>query len=201
MIKKCHVCGEEKAHKHSKQTTCDECLNKGFKWCKGCNTTHSLSNFGMCGKSKNSLCRSCSVNRVTKYNETYEYKNKKNEKRRMLYNTDEEFRNAEIVRCHNRRCKVQQAGTFTILDWNKTLNIFSNKCAYCGSPVGLTQDHIIPISKEGSNTIDNIIPACGHCNSSKCANDMEEWFRKQSFFDEEKLRNIKLYVAMFQEER
>ena len=30
-----------------------------------------------------------------------------------------------------------------------------------------TRDHVIPISKGGNNTKENIVPACGSCNSKK----------------------------------
>lgn len=41
-------------------------------------------------------------------------------------------------------------------------------CAYCfGKFDKLTPDHIIPLSRGGSNDISNIIPACGPCNYSK----------------------------------
>jgi 5-methylcytosine-specific restriction endonuclease McrA len=31
----------------------------------------------------------------------------------------------------------------------------------------LTQEHVIPVSRGGGTTAENIVPACGKCNSSK----------------------------------
>jgi hypothetical protein len=47
-------------------------------------------------------------------------------------------------------------------------------CAYCHSPrrflaAGLENDHIIPISKGGANTSENICQACHKCNQFKAA--------------------------------
>ncbi len=40
-------------------------------------------------------------------------------------------------------------------------------CQYCGSTKRLTIDHIIPRSKGGNNSWDNVVTACEHCNSHK----------------------------------
>lgn len=57
--------------------------------------------------------------------------------------------------------------TITPADWNAILDYFGYRCAYClvGGP--LQQDHIVPITKGGGTTIDNIVPACGRCNKKK----------------------------------
>ncbi|MHA7858655.1 MAG: HNH endonuclease [Henriciella sp.] len=41
------------------------------------------------------------------------------------------------------------------------------KCQYCGSPDDLTFDHVIPRSKGGRTTWDNIVAACSPCNLKK----------------------------------
>lgn len=40
-------------------------------------------------------------------------------------------------------------------------------CQYCGSTKNLTLDHVIPRSKGGKHTWDNVVTACERCNSRK----------------------------------
>ena len=58
-----------------------------------------------------------------------------------------------------------------------------NVCWYCGkkvdNPKELTIDHIIPRSKGGDNSMDNIFMVCKTCNSSKRDMDVMEWFFTQ----------------------
>ena len=63
--------------------------------------------------------------------------------------------------------------------WIKTLKHFKYSCAYCGEKESkLNQEHVIPLSKGGYYTKQNIIPACTYCNSSKHNKDLEEWYPK-----------------------
>jgi len=69
---------------------------------------------------------------------------------------------------HRRKSRLKGAiGSFTALEWANLLITHDNRCAYCKKRKKLTVDHIIPLSKGGTNNIDNIVPACGSCNSSK----------------------------------
>ncbi|WP_253188500.1 HNH endonuclease [Leptolyngbya sp. 'hensonii'] len=43
----------------------------------------------------------------------------------------------------------------------------NHTCQYCGSTKHLTLDHIIPRSKGGTHTWDNVVTACEKCNSGK----------------------------------
>ena len=42
-----------------------------------------------------------------------------------------------------------------------------NKCQYCGSTRNLTIDHIIPKSKGGDNSWENLCLSCSSCNTKK----------------------------------
>jgi 5-methylcytosine-specific restriction endonuclease McrA len=53
-----------------------------------------------------------------------------------------------------------------IFVWNRD----HGKCVKCGSQVNLEYDHIIPISKGGSNTARNIQLLCEECNRKKGGN-------------------------------
>lgn len=81
--------------------------------------------------------------------------------------------NRAVVRQAKRRYKTKRKqwelnGSFTQAEWNELLDTYGHICLSCRrDDVDLTQDHVIPLSKGGSNTIDNIQPLCGPCNSSK----------------------------------
>lgn len=42
-----------------------------------------------------------------------------------------------------------------------------HKCQYCGSTRRLTIDHVLPRSRGGGNTWDNLVVACSSCNTKK----------------------------------
>jgi len=53
-------------------------------------------------------------------------------------------------------------------------------CAYCGA-VGkpLQRDCVQALSRGGRYTLDNIVPACGSCNTSKCNEEVTRWLRRK----------------------
>jgi len=52
-------------------------------------------------------------------------------------------------------------------------------CVYCNSFNRLSLDHIIPVSKGGDTTFNNIVLACHSCNSSKNAQDVFKWCKSK----------------------
>ena len=62
-------------------------------------------------------------------------------------------------------------------------NKFGGHCAYCGIEMeykDMQVDHVIPLegwSKQGSDTLDNMFPACRSCNHYKRARTLEGWRR------------------------
>ena len=53
-------------------------------------------------------------------------------------------------------------------------------CAYCGATEGPVQrDCVLPISRGGRYTLDNVAPACGPCNASKCNDEVTSWMRRK----------------------
>lgn len=53
-------------------------------------------------------------------------------------------------------------------------------CAYCGvSGKPLQRDCVMALSRGGRYTLDNIVPACGSCNTSKCNDEVTGWLRRK----------------------
>jgi len=48
-------------------------------------------------------------------------------------------------------------------------------CQYCGSIKNLTIDHVIPRSRGGNDTWENMVVACMKCNTHKGDKTPEEW--------------------------
>ena len=88
---------------------------------------------------------------------------------------------ASMARNKSKR-KSGDPGKLTGKQWLSVLKKFENRCAYCGtSDACLTMDHFIPISKGGKTIIENIVPACISCNSSKQNKPAEEWCDKEVY--------------------
>jgi len=53
-------------------------------------------------------------------------------------------------------------------------------CAYCGDTVApLQKDCVLPLSRGGRYTIENVVPACRSCNASKSNDEVTGWLRRK----------------------
>ncbi|MGB7877551.1 MAG: HNH endonuclease signature motif containing protein [Ilumatobacteraceae bacterium] len=53
-------------------------------------------------------------------------------------------------------------------------------CAYCGeSGSPMQRDCVLPLSRGGRYTLENVVPACGSCNASKCNDEVTGWLRRK----------------------
>lgn len=78
--------------------------------------------------------------------------------------------------------------------WQR-LVLFEGKCAYCRCFVFsqehyLTWDHIQALAQGGRDRIENIVPCCRTCNSSKRDCPVYDWFVKQPFFCKESWQKL-----------
>lgn len=72
-----------------------------------------------------------------------------------------------------RAFKMGQPGSFTAEEWQELKQRYNFTCLCCGRrepEIKLTVDHVVPISKGGASTIENIQPLCKTCNSAKNVN-------------------------------
>jgi len=84
----------------------------------------------------------------------------------------------EMERAAKQRRRAREAGapgTFTAEEFAALCEAHDHRCAYCGCEAKLTADHAIPLSRGGSNFIENIVPACLSCNSAKRDRTAEEF--------------------------
>lgn len=93
-----------------------------------------------------------------------------------------------------RRARTKAFEAIESIEWLDTLTVFDNRCAYCGRDGALEQDHVVPVSRGGRHTIDNLVPACVSCNTSKKDSDFLIWYKKQRFFNSTRLRLIQSVV-------
>ena len=87
-------------------------------------------------------------------------------------------RRARAARRRKRRLDAVD-NDLTVAEW-EILKAAWNGCAYCGATDRpLQRDCVMAISRGGRYTIDNVVPACAACNTSKCNDEVTGWMRRK----------------------
>lgn len=83
---------------------------------------------------------------------------------------------------------------------------YNGCCAICGKPVKfkeLTVDHILPLSRGGTNNMDNLQLACKECNLTKNRLTMEQFFNKiweLFMYNKKEIIKIQIHKALTKRE-
>ena len=94
-----------------------------------------------------------------------------------------------LITLHAQRSRIAMPSVIRLLEYRRIpyqtralsrKNILlrdRNTCQYCGevlSPSDLTLDHVIPRSRGGSSTWENLVACCHHCNRRKANRMLDE---------------------------
>lgn len=64
----------------------------------------------------------------------------------------------------------------SVREWAELCEAYGHRCAYCGrTPDVLVIEHNMPQQRGGTDTVENILPACKTCNNEKCDLSPLEW--------------------------
>jgi 5-methylcytosine-specific restriction endonuclease McrA len=85
---------------------------------------------------------------------------------------------------HNRRARIRgNGGTYTLKELNDLFEKQEGFCFYCGELLYVSfdrevhVDHMIPLSRGGSNSIENIVLSCATCNLEKNTKTSDEYLK------------------------
>lgn len=119
----------------------------------------SLAGFPRTKNGKNGICKRGHNIQIYGYNVTHK--------------TGKTYRHCGLCAClywarRARHMQVNGRCDFTYTQWQELLQAYQNKCAYCNKHLTApTHDHVIPLSRGGEHTLENIVPACWQCNRLK----------------------------------
>ena len=141
--------------------------------------------------------------KIKEYSKEYNKEHYENNKEKIKEYSKEYYKNNKEYyssKRHERRLKTKENGGFyTKEQLEECLSFFDYKCAYSGEEIledlsNVHREHIIPVSKGGNNYIWNIVTSVASVNLSKKDKDMEEWYREQPYFSEERLNKIYQWI-------
>ena len=144
---------------------------EGKKFCRACGQVKNLEDFKKTPHSpdgRHSKCKMCLYPMETaRRQKNVDYYRAKDKLWREQHR--DSVRLMSLRYQHRRRAQIfETGGDYSNDQWLALCEQYGNKCLACGEHKGkLTADHVIPLSRGGSNDITNIQPLCASCNSRK----------------------------------
>ena len=149
-------------------------MTKKMKTCSRCSHARPIQYFSNDSNTSDGLSYQCSDCRHARY-----LANRTKILERM---SSPDYRpNRQVYNSRQRAKNYDIENTLTVSEWKDKLTESDGCCAYCGEKVGqakLVMDHVIPMLKGGSNSIENITPACKLCNRKKAAKSSELFLKE-----------------------
>ena len=102
----------------------------------------------------------------------------KNVTKKWAKNNPDKIRNYNRTQRARRKFALSSAESATTQEVKAWIDAQSPVCSYCAIELSSDQiqlDHVIPLSKGGSHTIDNFAISCRSCNCSKGNKTLEEF--------------------------
>lgn len=99
---------------------------------------------------------------------------------KLAYSKTYREENPQVLRAGQRRYRARKrnaTGSHTTAEWLAKLAAYGGRCHWCGKKIkgAPHADHVIALSKGGTNYISNIVPSCTKCNMSKGAKSPLEY--------------------------
>lgn len=116
--------------------------------------------------------------------------------------------NPDRVSKHHQHRAMHQKHEISVLEWEECKKYFNHRCAYCGLGI---EDHYINwkgqyilgdfhkdhFDHEGNNGLENCIPACKRCNTSKHNIKFEQWYSHlNDDYAKERFERVKRWISI-----
>ena len=168
-IKYSNANAANKARKH--ESPCSECRvndtlrSDGMSKCSKCKEIKEVTYFSKCSSKKNGIrsrCKKCTAQGIKDNPDNMN-------KSRKKWRDNNPDNNPDKIAAYSRKRRAMKQNVqenFSIAEWQITLSVFGNKCFNCSNDE-ITMDHHEPLSSGCALAVDNCVPLCMPCNSSK----------------------------------
>jgi 5-methylcytosine-specific restriction endonuclease McrA len=156
------------------------------KRCTGCELSLPLDSFGFDRKYRRAKCKKCmsrlhaewlasragAREMVAAHSRAYYSRNSSAHRGRVV---DWFERNPGATDKFNHSRRARKVSASFRVSARELQRIREMPCLACGQPGPSTIDHIIPLARGGTDSVGNLAPLCGPCNSSKGTKTWLEW--------------------------